>query len=283
MFFRKNFIVILVLFLISLRSFAFNELISDDLYEETKKIALEIAETCPAKDCIILSVGRSPVPINLFLENIKNISLKKIPLSNFRHLLNLKDNSTFNEKFIPLSKWKRNKLFIHFDNILGSLDLYSEKNIKIIDFSKNGYSLMAVSSHLEKYFHEKSINTSLEPLAISKESSEYYEKVVSMYGLDYKKFTTLRISPSGDLYRLMSSSAFEHYSSVPKWDLNMNKIGDVSEVLVENFEKAFQEKMKVDLEIQAKLSLRKKVSIVKLQKNSLFFQCYRYLTRTRSF
>ncbi len=275
-------ISLLVLITLGIASRLFSDplIIPDDLYDEVKRVAIEILDSCPQDDCIMITLGRSPVPINIFIENVEGDNLKKLPLSGFKHSIDSNSSAVKDKNALsPLSPKKKEKLFKHFESILGDLSTYNGKRIKVIDFADFGDALMSASAHLQEFFNQKSLDIRIEPIGISPFSPKDYKKVAMKYHLNPKDVSIIRIHSLDLLYQYMALSEFEKYSSVPKWILFQEKTTRANEDQAQKFFNAFQEKMRSDTSIQNRISLKDRVSIVKLKKESLFFNCFHYLDK----
>ena len=276
-------VILWVLFSINLSAIIF----SDELYQETKRTSLKIAESCPATSCVVLVIGRSGVAHSYFLENLKEVSVQNLPLSNFRFDLDnvgpRKVKAKKGEYYSPLERRQLLELFRHFRFVLGNPQKYSGLTFKVLDYASSGRSLFSATAHLQLYFDQYNVPVKVKSLALSEHQDvASFHLLAERYGVMALDIDLIKIDPSGDLSYALSVSRFEDYAVVPQWDFKDHSIGRVDRDSAEAFYFHIQDKMKKDPVLQGRLALTSGPMEVSLE-NGFTWRCRKALKELFSF
>ena len=179
----------------------------------------KILKICPAPECIVIGLGRSPTPFMIEIENRIDNSIT-LPLSSFR----------FNQFRHDLSPNEISYLHQHFDNIFGDLKKFENKTVVLIDYAQTAASLFATQQYLGDYFKKNVSNLKLSSIAIT---SEFHDpnfsqldptKQIDTYGKRIKNiyefsdtykiydFKIIQIKQKSPLAELLKFSYFDEYA-----------------------------------------------------------------------
>jgi len=197
------------LFLIVTPAQAKSPLVAETTYSEIKRLSLEIVKMCPPKNCLVIGIGRSPIAITTFLDQLKPGSAINLPLSEFRHEF--------------LSTADRKSVFDYFDRFLkDKVPTHAEK-VLLVDYSQRGESIYSADKYFKEYLQYKKINKKVDSAVLY--GFDHEERIYKTLKInDYHPYM-LRVDDMTDYYSKLELEFYDDYAEYGEYNLNGMKKG----------------------------------------------------------
>lgn len=200
---------ILLLFVVSVSAQAKLPLVAETTYAEIKRLSLEIVKMCPPKNCLVIGIGRSPIAITTFLDQVKPGSAINLPLSEFRNDF--------------LTTAERKSVFDYFDRFLKDKIPAHVERVLLIDYSQKGESIYAADKYFKEYVNYKRMNQKVDSAILY--VFDHEERIYKTLKInDYHPYM-LRVQDTSDYFIKLESQFYDDYAEYGAYNLNGMKKG----------------------------------------------------------
>jgi hypothetical protein len=178
-----------------------------DYYEDVKKVTLAVLAECPPDDCLIVGVGRSPVPITMMANELAPNSAINFPISQLRSNPHKIHQDVADKVQAQIEQRKVHSLMEEF---ITSKRAKNVKKVLVLDFISTGESIVSFHAHLEDYMKVIDADTEVKSFGLVRDENTQFYKYAKEFKV--KNMVTYPLKSNTKLYKGMSYSLFEDYA-----------------------------------------------------------------------
>ncbi|GEM_PF-2885339 len=183
-------------------------------YGAIQRIALDLLEYCPPKECTMIFSGRSGTAVAAYLDALLGGQTLQVPLSKFR--ANPWKNQ--GEQNAALSQDEEKKLFAHFDRFIDRSRL-TGRRIITVDYALSGASQFAFTAYLNRWLTAETIEGAATPVVLADAENTFdIEENARRYHVEISKTLRLR----GRTRLVFGGEEFDAFSAYGSYEFLKN-------------------------------------------------------------